>query len=76
MKQPQSDDQWRGFFIVSALGADVVACLAAGYFAGHFLGGKFGHVTAWTIGGMLVGLAAGIISVIYLLKSLSEGRNG
>jgi ATP synthase protein I len=75
LKEPESsDDQWRGFFIVSALGADLVACLAGGYFVGRFLGGRFGHETLWTIGGTLTGLAAGIVSVIILLKTFTEGQ--
>lgn len=77
VKEPQPDDNpWRGFFIVSALGADLVFCLVVGYFVGHYLGGKFGHAMAWTVGGAFVGLAAGIISVIVLLKSITEGNNG
>jgi F0F1-type ATP synthase assembly protein I len=76
MKEPRSDDnQWRGFFLTSAVGADLVCCLIVGYFGGHFLGSKFGHSFAWMIGGVLVGLAVGIVSVILLLKSFSEGSN-
>lgn len=76
MKEPQSDDnQWRGFFLTSAVGADLVCCLIVGYLGGHFLGNKLGHLFAWTIGGVLLGLAAGIVSVIILLKSFSEGSN-
>jgi ATP synthase protein I len=76
MKEPQSgDDQWRGFFLSSAIGVDLVCCLLGGYFAGRFIGNKFGHPFAWTIGGVLVGLAVGIVSVIVLLRSFTEGNN-
>jgi ATP synthase protein I len=77
MKEPQSDDnQWRGFFLTSAVAADLVCCLVVGYFIGHFIGNKLGHPFGWTIGGDLIGLAAGIVSVIILLKSFTEGNNG
>jgi ATP synthase protein I len=76
MKEPQSDNQWRGFFLSSAVAADLVCCLIVGYFGGHFLGNKFGHPFAWMVGGVVVGLAVGIVSVIVLLKSFSEGSNG
>jgi ATP synthase protein I len=76
MKEPKPEENpWRGFFIVSALGADVVVCLAVGYFIGGFFGRRFGSETTWTIGGMIVGLALGVVSVIVLLKSLTEASN-
>jgi hypothetical protein len=77
MKEPQSgDNQWRGFFITSAVGANVVCFLLAGYFIGHFLGKKLGSPIMWTTGGVLVGLGFGIVSVIFLLKKFTEDNNG
>jgi hypothetical protein len=77
LKEPKLDDNpWRGFFIVSASGADLVVCLAAGYFAGRYLGGKFGHEMAWMIGGILAGLVAGVAGVITLIRKFREGGNG
>jgi F0F1-type ATP synthase assembly protein I len=77
MKEPQSgDNQWRGFFITSAVGANVVCFLLVGYFIGHFLGKKLGSPIIWTTGGVLIGLGFGIVSVIFLLKKFTEDNNG
>ncbi|RTE08986.1 AtpZ/AtpI family protein [Paenibacillus whitsoniae] len=62
-----NDNPWRAVALTSAIGIDLVVCLAAGYFFGDWLsrmlGGQF-----WLLGGFLLGLVTGIISIYFMIK--------
>jgi hypothetical protein len=62
---------WKAAGLVSAIGADLVVCILGGYFAGAFLADKWGH-PGWAAAGVIIGLALGIVSVIYMIKRVLE----
>jgi ATP synthase protein I len=65
---------WRAAALVSALGIDIVLCTWLGYWVGSIAGKQFGDVKAWVIGGVLVGFAIGIVTVILVLKKFLEDK--
>ncbi|MFC0216404.1 AtpZ/AtpI family protein [Paenibacillus chartarius] len=71
-KDPNNQSPWRAAGLVTALGLDIVVCTMIGYFAGSYAGKYFGSPTAWTVGGVLVGFAIGIITVVLMLKKFLE----
>lgn len=71
-KDPYNQSPWRAAALVSALGIDIVVCTTIGYFTGSFAGKQFGDLEAWTVGGVLVGFAIGIVTVVLVLKKFLE----
>jgi ATP synthase protein I len=68
MKQPnRNDNPWRAAALTTAIGIDLVVCLLAGYWLGSWLSQVFG-VQLWLLGGFILGLAAGIISIYFMIK--------
>ncbi|WNR44637.1 hypothetical protein [Paenibacillus roseipurpureus] len=59
MKRPNSNDNpWRAVALTSAIGIDLVVCLAAGYFFGDWLSGTLGGqflVVGWIYDGACIG---------------------
>ncbi|GGD92758.1 AtpZ/AtpI family protein [Paenibacillus nasutitermitis] len=64
----KSDNPWRAAGLVGVMGLDFAICVLLGYFVGKWIGNSQG----WIIGGVLVGLAAGILSCILLVKVVLE----
>ncbi len=52
---------------VNAIGIDFAGCVVAGYFLGDFLQSRFGGVF-WILGGLALGIAAGVWSAAILIK--------
>lgn len=44
-----------------------------GYLAGHWLEGRFGGAPWWGVGGVLFGLAAAVLQIVYMLKRRTDG---
>ncbi|WP_199623584.1 AtpZ/AtpI family protein [Paenibacillus alkalitolerans] len=66
---------WKTFLIVNALGIDFVVCVLAGFFLGSYIQRLTGSVL-WMVAGLLLGIAAGVWSVILLIKKFMEGADG
>lgn len=60
--------------MVSAIGADLIVCMAAGYFLGKYISDLTGQ-RVWIAGGLIVGMAVGIVSIVFLIKRLLEEPN-
>lgn len=68
MKKPDpKDNPWRAAALTSAIGIDLVVCLLGGYWLGDWLSQMFGG-QLWLLGGFMLGLAAGIISIYFMIK--------
>jgi ATP synthase protein I len=61
-------------FIVNALGIDFVVCVVAGFYLGSYIERLTGNVL-WMVGGLLLGIGAGVWSVILLIKKFMEGSD-
>jgi len=61
--------------LVGALGVDVAVCIVGGYWIGRVCSNRFGG-NEWMIGGLLVGLAVGILSAILIVKKVLEDTDG
>jgi ATP synthase protein I len=72
---PGDINPWKAAGLVGALGADLVVCILAGYFAGVYLSKWTGGGQGWVAGGVIVGLAVGIISIVFLIKRVLEDSN-
>lgn len=75
-KKNKKDNPLFAAGLVGALGIQVAACIFLGYWIGSSLDRRFGSGTGWTIGGILVGLAVGLLSAILLVKKVLEDSDG
>jgi ATP synthase protein I len=76
-KSPDSkDNPWRAVALVSAIGADLVVCMAAGYWAGNYVSNLVGGQPVWIVAGIMSGFVIGVVSIIFLLKRYAGGSNG
>jgi len=75
MKAPRSDDNpWRAIGLTSAIGADLVACMGAGYWIGDAISQSTGQ-RIWIVIGIMLGFVVGVVSVIFLLRKFTGGSN-
>jgi uncharacterized protein YneF (UPF0154 family) len=65
-KEPQ-DNPWKAVGLISALGADLVVCMAGGYFLGKFLSWWL-EQAVWLPISVIFGLLVGIFSVSVIIK--------
>ena len=76
----KSDDQgpnpWRAAGLMGAMGLDLAVCMLIGYWLGSFASKRYGGSELWVVGGLLIGLAVGILSIVILLKKILEDTNG
>ena len=70
------DNPWRAAGMVGIMGLDIALCLFIGFWIGDLAKDRFGGSQIWIIGGIGLGLAIGIISVVYLIKNVLEDSNG
>ncbi len=68
-------NSWRAIAMASAIGADLVVCMVAGYMLGWFLQWWFGGNPIWLVIGIMIGFIAGVIGLIWLLRYYLEDRN-
>ena len=70
------DNPWKAAGMVGVMGLDIAVCMLIGYWIGNFARERLGGSVGWIIGGLLFGLAAGILSVVILLKKMLEESDG
>ncbi|MFF2481281.1 AtpZ/AtpI family protein [Paenibacillus sp. NPDC058071] len=75
-KKSRKDNPLFAAGLVGALGLQVAVCIFLGYWIGSSLDGRFGDGRSWTVGGILVGLAVGILSAILVVKKVMEETDG
>ncbi len=71
-RKNNADSPWRAAGMVGVMGVDMAVCLFIGYWIGDWTRDRFGGSIVWLLGGLVLGLAVGIISVIYLIKRMLE----
>jgi len=76
MKAPRSDDNpWRAIGLTSAIGADLVVCMGAGYWVGNEISRYAGGQRIWIVVGIMLGFVVGVLSVVFLLRKFTGGSN-
>ncbi|QAY67705.1 AtpZ/AtpI family protein [Paenibacillus protaetiae] len=75
-KKSKRDNPLYAAGLVGALGVEVVVCIFLGYWIGSFAGNRLGGQKEWMVGGILVGLAVGILSAILIVKKVMEETDG
>jgi len=75
-KKDRRDNPLLAAGLVGALGVQVAVCIFLGYWIGSTLDRRLGDGRGWTIGGILVGLAVGLLSAILLVKKVMEDADG
>ncbi|ANE48856.1 hypothetical protein SY83_10695 [Paenibacillus swuensis] len=77
MKEPNSSQSpWRAISLVSLIGADLVVCVLIGFFLGKYVSDLMGDMPIFIAAGVILGLAVGILSIVYILKRFTEDPNG
>lgn len=74
-KKSKKDNPLLAAGLVGALGIQVAVCIFLGYWAGAYMSDRSGK-TGWVVGGVLIGLAVGIVSAILIVKKVMEDSNG
>ncbi|MBX6394622.1 MAG: AtpZ/AtpI family protein [Alicyclobacillaceae bacterium] len=64
---------WRAFALVSGIGMQLAAAVLAGVYIGRWLDRLWGTSPWMLLAGVLLGLAAGILGVVRLVKTVMEG---
>ncbi|REK66547.1 MAG: hypothetical protein C6P35_07735 [Cohnella sp.] len=72
-KKGNEDNPWRALALFGALGFEVGLSTVAGYLIGSWIGP---HSSGWKIAGVFMGLAAGLLIAILLVKKALENKNG
>lgn len=75
-KDSSNDNPWRAVALVSAIGADLIVCMAAGFWLGRLAEQWFGAGPVWLVVGVMLGFFAGVYSVILILRKYTGGSNG
>ncbi|MFC4777884.1 AtpZ/AtpI family protein [Paenibacillus sp. GCM10023252] len=75
-KKSNKDNPLIAAGLVGVMGISVVICIFLGYLIGSYAGDRLGGEKAWIVGGILVGLAVGILSAIMLVKKVLEDTDG
>lgn len=70
------DNPWRAAALLGVMGIDVALCIFIGYAIGRYAGERLGGSEAWIIGGVLTGLAAGILTVVLMIRKVLEDTDG
>lgn len=71
-KKGSGDNPWRAAGLVGVMGLDFAICI----FLGYYVGTLFGDSPGWMIGGVLVGVTAGILSCVLLVRLIMEDTDG
>ncbi len=75
-KKSRRDNPLIAAALVGALGIQVAICIFIGYWIGSALDRRIGNGHGCTVGGILVGLAVGLLSAILLVKKVMEDSDG
>lgn len=76
-KDKEKENQGQGFVfkalaLATTLGVEIAATVVLGYYGGRYLDEKFATEPWFMLGGILVGLAAGIIGIYKTLQMFFE----
>jgi ATP synthase protein I len=74
--QRSNDNPWRAVALVSAIGADLIVCMLAGYWLGSLVSNWTGGQPIWLVAGIMLGFLVGVFSVILILRKYTGGSNG
>ncbi|OBR63610.1 hypothetical protein A7K91_06585 [Paenibacillus oryzae] len=72
----KQDNPWKAAALVGALGIDVGVCVLLGYWLGSMAGNLYGDPKQWMAGGLLVGLAVGLLSAILIVRKVLKDSDG
>jgi ATP synthase protein I len=72
----KKDNPWYAAGLMSVMGLDIAICMLLGYWIGKFANQRFGISEMWIVGGLFIGLAVGILSVIIIVKKVLEDTDG
>lgn len=72
----KGDNPWIAAGLMGVMGLDVAICMLIGYWMGKYASERFGLSEAWIVGGLFIGLAVGILSIVILLKKVLEDTDG
>lgn len=75
-KQSHDENPWRALAFVGFAGVDIAVCVTAGYFLGVWMKEWLGGEPVWLAIGVIAGLAAGVLNIIYFIKKFMEDSNG
>lgn len=75
-KKNLNDNPWRAVALVSAIGADLIVCMLAGYWLGNLISDWRGGQPIWLVAGIMIGFFIGVYSVILILRKYTGGSNG
>jgi|GEM_PF-769599 len=74
-KKSNKDNPLLAAGLVGMLGFQVALCIFLGYLGGKYVAERF-NMTGWIVGGVLIGLAVGIISAILVIMKVMGGSDG
>lgn len=72
----KQDNPWKAAALVSALGVDIVFCIFLGYWIGSMVDSRTGSGHRWSVIGLLIGLAAGLVTAGLIVKKVLEDSDG
>lgn len=67
------DDPWRAMGLVGAVGVDLAVCLGLGYWLGN-KADKVSGTEYYSIIGLVAGLAVGVITIYFLIRTFVGGK--
>ncbi|WP_127581072.1 AtpZ/AtpI family protein [Paenibacillus koleovorans] len=74
MNKPRSQDNpWRAVGLVSAIGADLIICMLAGYFGGSYVSRWQGDQPIWIVVGIMTGFIVGVFSIYLIIRFYTKG---
>lgn len=65
----RQEKSWSAFGLVSAIGLDLAICTVGGTYLGMWLDKVFGTAPWMLLVGILLGMTAGILGIVQLLKA-------
>lgn len=70
-KSGPGQNPWKVAGVASAIGMNLVVFILIGYYGGSYLTGQTGQ-KAWTAAGVLLGMFAGLGSIVLMIKRILE----
>jgi ATP synthase protein I len=66
-----NENPWRAMALVGAVGIDFAFCTFGGFWIGRQISNWTNGHQLWILFGLLLGMSAGVVSVIYLIKQFT-----
>jgi hypothetical protein len=67
------DNPWRAMGLIGTVGADLAVCLGLGYWLG-LKADQASGTEYYSIIGLVAGLAVGIVTIIFLIRTFAGGK--